>query len=179
MKRSLMFAGLAVAIAVVLGSFAVAQDDSQGARHVRAVLNSIQENPTLSTTGRGLFTATINDEAQTIDYVLEYSGLEGGDAAAAHIHVGTRHVNGGVSAFLCGGGDKPPCPAREGSVEGTIDPADVIGPTGQGVPVGAFEELVSLIRSGATYVNVHTPPTWPGGEIRGQIHNNSQRVTSH
>jgi hypothetical protein len=171
-KRSLMFAGLAGVLALTTGPSAIAQEQS-GARRASAVLNSYQENPTLSTTGQGELTLTINDE--TIDYVLTYSGLQGGNATAAHIHVGTRHVNGGVSAFLCGGGDKPPCPATEGTVEGTIDAADIIGPTAQGVPAGAFEEFVGLIRLGVTYVNVHTP-TWPGGEIRGQIRDNDQRI---
>lgn len=171
MKRQLMFASLAAAFALNIAS-SMAQAQS-GARNVRAVLNSYQENVTLSTTGAGELTLTINDG--TIDYVLTYSGLEGGAATAAHIHVGTPHVNGGVAAFLCGGGGKPACPATEGTVEGTILPADITGPAGQGVPAGAFEEFVHLIRLGVTYVNVHTP-TWPGGEIRGQIQGNDQRL---
>jgi hypothetical protein len=48
----------------------------------------------------------------------------------AHIHFGQQHVAtaGNTIAFLCGGGDKPACPAREGEVTGVIDTADVIGP---------------------------------------------------
>jgi hypothetical protein len=169
-KRQLVSASLAAAF-VMIACSAMAQETR--ARNARAVLNSYQENVTLSTTGVGELMLRINDE--TIDYVLTYSGLEGGAATAAHIHVGTRHVNGGVAAFLCGGGDKPACPATEGTVEGTIDPADIIGPAGQGVPAGAFGEFVGLIRLGVTYVNVHTP-TWPGGEIRGQIQDLDQRI---
>jgi CHRD domain len=172
-KRQLTSATLAVTF-VTIACSAMAQEQSR-TRSARAVLNSYQENPTLSTTGVGELTLTINDETMTIDYVLTYSGLEGGAATAAHIHVGTRHVNGGVAAFLCGGGDKPACPATEGTVEGTIDPADIIGPAGQGVPAGAFAEFIRLIRLGVTYVNVHTP-TWPGGEIRGQIQDLDQRI---
>lgn len=172
MKRQLTSATLAGAFVLIIACVAMAQDQS-GARIARAVLNSYQENVTLSTTGVGELTLTINDE--TIDYVLTYSRLEGGAATAAHIHVGSRHVNGGVAAFLCGGGDKPACPATEGTVEGTIDTADIVGPAGQGVPAGAFAEFVRLIRLGVTYVNVHTP-TWPGGEIRGQILDLDQRI---
>ena len=51
---------------------------------------------------------------------------------------------------------------------GTIVPADIIGPTGQGIDVGEFEEAVAAIRAGVTYANVHTVKH-PGGEIRGQI----------
>ena len=171
MTRQLTAASFVAAFVVIMTCAAMAQEQG-GARIARAVLNSYQENVTLSTTGVGQLTLTINGD--TIDYVLTYSGLEGGAATAAHIHVGTRHVNGGVAAFLCGGGDKPACPATEGTVEGTIDAADVIGPAGQGVPAGAFAEFVGLIRLGVTYVNVHTP-TWPGGEIRGQIQDLDQR----
>jgi CHRD domain len=44
----------------------------------------------------------------------------------------------------------------------------VIGPAGQGISAGQFDELVDAIRAGATYANVHTT-LYPGGEIRGQI----------
>lgn len=161
--------GVALAAAVAGASYVVVsgEGDRRESR-VRADLNGYQEVMTLSTTGRGRFTAKIDDDDQTIEYELSYSHLEGGAATAAHIHLGARATNGGVSAFLCGGGDKPPCPATEGTVEGVIDAADVIGPAGQGIEPGSFEELVRAMRAGVTYANVHTP-RWPGGEIRGQI----------
>jgi hypothetical protein len=59
------------------------------------------------------------------------------------------------------------CPPG-GAVTGTIAPAQVLSPTGQGIDVGAFEELVKAIRAGATYVNVHSS-LHPPGEIRGQL----------
>ena len=95
-------------------------------------------------------------------------GLQGGTPSAAHIHIGSRATNGGVSAFLCA-----PCP-QQGTVTGTITPADVVGPAGQGIGPGEFEKLVRAIRAGHAYANVHTA-RWPGGEIRGQINNDSQR----
>ena len=51
---------------------------------------------------------------------------------------------------------------------GTVRPADVIGPAGQGIDPGQFAELVAAIRAGATYVNVHSTK-YPGGEIRAQL----------
>lgn len=168
--RITVLAGLAVTTLLFVASGVGA--DSKRSR-VKARLDGYQENPAISTAGRGTLTAKIDDEAELIHYTLTYSDLEGGDAAAAHIHLGDRHTNGGVSAFLCGGGDKPACPAREGTVSGVIDAADVIGPSGQGIDPGEFDELVRAIRAGVTYANVHTPPRWGGGEIRGQIRGDS------
>jgi hypothetical protein len=164
--RTILMAGLAMTLLLYLSSGVGA--DSKRSR-VKARLDGYQENPAISTTGHGTFTAKIDDEAMEIHYTLTYSDLEGGTASAAHIHLGDRHTNGGVSAFLCSGGDKPPCPPAGGTVSGVIDATDVIGPTGQGIDPGEFDELVRAMRAGVTYANVHTTPRWPGGEIRGQI----------
>src|SRR3989449_4312483 len=88
----------------------------------------------VSTVATGSFEATIDEDAQTIDYTLSYGGLEA-PVLFAHIHFGNRFTSGGVSAFLCGGGGKPDCP-QEGMVTGTVTPADVIGPARQGVAAG-------------------------------------------
>jgi hypothetical protein len=134
----------------------------------KARLSGFEENPDISTGASGEFRAKLVDE-DTIEYELSYENIEGGTATVAHIHLGKRGVNGGVIAFLCGGGGKPPCPATSGTVTGTIVAADVIGPAGQGIAPGEFDELVRAMRADATYVNVHSTPAFPGGEIRGQI----------
>jgi hypothetical protein len=140
---------------------------------VAADLNGYQEVNSISTTGEGSFAASIDDENRLIFYELSYAALEGTTTNASHIHFAQRSVNGGVIAFLCGGGDKPPCPPTEGTVTGVIDAADVLV-SDRGIEAGAFEEFVQAIRAGHTYVNVHTNK-WPGGEIRGQIHDRDQR----
>ena len=61
-----------------------------------------------------------------------------------------------------------PCPAAPATITGTIGPEDVVGPTGQGIEVGAFDELLDAIRAGVTYANIHTVGR-PGGEIRAQL----------
>lgn len=167
--RKLLFAaviGGSLLVALVGGSFALAKNDKGG--KARATLIGYNETPSVSTLAKGKFRAEIDRDDDTIAYRLTYEGIEGGAATAAHIHLGQRHTMGGVSAFLCGGGDKPACPATAGTVEGTIDAADVVGPAIQGILAGQLNELVRAIRAGATYVNVHSP-TFPGGEIRGQI----------
>jgi hypothetical protein len=179
-KKQLKHAGLVtVIVGLAAVSYALAQGDSRGARHVSADLNGYQEVNSISTTGQGSFAASIDDENEIITYELSYSGLEGATTSAAHIHFAQRSVNGAVHAFLCGGGDKPPCPPTEGTVTGEIDAADVLGavpgtPQDRGIAAGEFEEFVQAIRAGHTYANVHTN-RWPGGEIRGQIHDRDQR----
>jgi hypothetical protein len=165
------FAALGVALLALLGasSYAVASDDDDDG-DFQARLIGYSEVPSISTVARGTFRAQVQGEGAmtTIDYVLSYSGVEGVTANASHIHLGQRHTNGGVSAFLCGGGDKPPCPPTAGTVTGTIDAADVIGPAGQGITAGQIDELVRAMRANSTYTNVHST-TFPGGEFRGQI----------
>ncbi len=155
----------------------VAATTAQSGRNFSANLTGYEEVPVISTTGGGSLRAMVTGNGTTIDYTLNYSGLS--NAVAAHIHFGQMSVNGGVSAFLCGGGDKPACPSSGGTVTGVIDAADVIGPTGQGIAPGQMGELISAMIAGVTYVNVHTndlvdppntgPGDFPGGEIRGQI----------
>ena len=179
MKKIGLLAVLVAAIvsALAIGSLALAGDNPQNPGQREKVfsdtLTGYQETPGVSSPGFGEFEAVIDDETQTITYVLTYAALES-PAAQAHIHFGNRHIAGGVSAFLCGGGDKPPCPANAGTVTGVIDPTDVVGPTPQGIEPGSMPELIRAIRASLTYVNVHTAK-FPGGEIRGQIADQNQR----
>ena len=140
-------------------------DNDRGKSRFSTKLIGFEETPSVSTRGRGSIELRI--EGDSIEFRLRYEGLEGGTPTQAHIHFGQRHFAGGVSVFFCGGA-KPACPAAPATVEGTIVPADVLGPTVQGIAAGQFDELVDAIRAGAAYANVHTP-TWPAGEIRGQF----------
>ncbi len=136
-------------------------------------LTGYEEDPlVLSTSGNGSFKAWIDERGQKIAYRLRYADLEGG-VTQAHIHLGGRAQSGGISVFLCsnlGNGPvgTPTCPPAPGSVSGTLDPADVVGPTEQGILAGEFGELVAAIRAGVTYANVHSTK-YAGGEIRAQL----------
>jgi len=132
-----------------------------------AALSGYQETPTLSSNGRGRFSATVNDKTSSIQYKLTYNGLAT-NVNVAHIHLGARGIAGGVAAFLCGGGGKPQCPPTGGTVTGTFVAPDVVAIPTQGLPAGDFADLVRAVRAGATYANVHTTQ-FPAGEIRGQI----------
>lgn len=166
-KVVLMSSMLAVALLTVLvASTAFAHGDNGNGK---AKLNGWEEVPSISTTGKGSFRIRVQSDG--LHYVLRYEGLEGGNALFAHIHFADKDVNGGVIAFLCGGGDKPACPATAGTVEGVIDAADIVGPAAQGIEAGSLTEAIRALRRGLVYANVHSP-RWPGGEIRGQVGNN-------
>jgi hypothetical protein len=133
-------------------------------------LNGWEEVPSQVTTGKGSFTAHVVSPTR-IDFTLRYQNLEGTNVVGAHIHIGSRHENGGISAHLCGGATQPPCPpGPNGTVNGTIEANDITGPAEQGVEPGNFADLLRAMRKGETYANVHTATRAPGGEIRGQIH---------
>lgn len=122
----------------------------------------------VSTLAHGTFRAKLRKDPDRLEFELTYSGIEGGTVSVSHPHFAQRHVGGGIFGFFCGG-PKPPCPTPSGTVTGTWTAADVIGPADQGVQPGAFDEFVRALRAGAVYVNVHSTPSYPEGEIRGQV----------
>jgi CHRD domain len=160
--RTIGLAAVVAAVALAIGAVVAIAGRSWD---VSTQLNGYREVPAISTTGNGSFRADIRGDE--IHYRLRYGDLEGGAVLFAHIHLGRPATNGGVVAFLCGGGDKPACPAS-GTVEGVIDPVDVEALEDQGIAAGEFRELVRAIRRNATYVNVHTE-AFPGGEVRGNL----------
>lgn len=177
--RMFVIAGLVVG-ALVAASLAIAgvldkplkSPKVPPSKHFTAVMNSYQEAPlTNSTAGFGDFTADLVSDTQ-LHYTLRYSGLEGGNTLFAHVHIGQRGTAGGVMFFLCGGGGKPACPNVSGEISGDVTASEVIGPSGQGVSPGEFDEAVKAMRAGYAYANVHTV-TYVTGEIRGQINSDT------
>ena len=172
---------LMTALALTITGAAIAHDRQHRNERLFAILRPTHEVPALSSGGSGSFTAVLDEDAQAITYELSYQNL---DAAPlqAHIHVGQKGVNGGISVFLCGNAPNvppatfpqpPACPAAPATVTGTLTAADIIGPAAQGIAPSTdtadeFAELVSVLRSGVTYANVHTTK-FTGGEIRGQV----------
>ena len=164
---------LRVLIAVMGGVLATATVAK--ADQIRAILTGYEESPSVSTTGRGLFVATISPDGDTIHYRETFSGLQA-PVTQSHIHVGQLSVNGSVVIFLCQTasnpdptGLAPQCP-QEGTVTGTITSANVIAGSQapQQLAVGDLAAVITAIRAGAAYANVHTQVS-PGGEIRGQL----------
>ena len=174
-RRRLQLAAL-VAVMGLMGVVAAAVA-GDGNRKVREHLTGYEEVAappgvsTISTSGTGDFRARVSNDR--IEYKISYGALEG-NVLQSHIHLGARAIQGGISAFLCTNlGNGPPgtplCPGpHKGTVEGTIEPNEVVGPSGQGIDPGEYGELLRAIRAGATYANVHSSK-YPSGEIRAQL----------
>ncbi len=170
---------LSVIALVVISTSALAFGFTQGFKNIKEFLVGYEEVPSVSTTGNGEFNARINKSESEIEYSLSYSDLEG-TVQQAHIHLGQRGVNGGITVFLCtnlgnGPAGVQPCPAPPATISGVIRDVDVSpnipatqAARNQGLNTGEFDEFLDALRAGVLYVNVHST-TWPGGEIRSQI----------
>ena len=166
---------LVLAFGVVSLLAAVGVAVATGGRDIRENLTGYEETPqALSTPANGEFKARVHRFSDKIEYRLTYRGFET-DVTQAHIHFGARATSGGISVWLCkttqtgpGADDAQTCPARAGTIEGTIEPDDVVGPAGQGITTGEWEEFIDALRAGVTYANVHSTAR-PPGEIRAQL----------
>ena len=175
MRRRLQLTAL-VAVVAVLGVVGAAV--ATGGRSVNERLSGYNEQPlAISTSGSGHFEGSFARFGDSFRYRLSYRDLEGA-VTQAHIHFGAENQSGAnISVFLCtnlgnGPAGTQACPAAPATITGTIKPADVIGPAGQGIGPGEFDEVVAAIRNGTAYVNVHST-TFPVGEIRAQFQHTS------
>jgi CHRD domain len=174
--RRLLVVAVTVGVAVATtatGSAAQTDAGGRGQDIVREQLSGYAETPlALSTSAAGQFSMRIDSQTQEISWRLTYSDFATA-VTQAHVHFGSSAQTGGISFFLCTNQGNGPagtqlCPAAPATISGTITPADIIGPAGQGIGAGEFAELVTAVHAGFTYVNVHST-TFPGGEIRAQL----------
>ncbi|MBK6940338.1 MAG: CHRD domain-containing protein [Planctomycetes bacterium] len=109
-----------------------------------ARLSGANEVPPVPTTAGGLADVRINTN-KTVTYTVTFAGLTS-NVTAAHIHDGPVGVAGGILIGLTQTGAN----------------------TFSGTSGVQTDVTLAKIRSGRTYVNVHST-TFPGGEIRGQL----------
>jgi hypothetical protein len=157
-----------VALLPLIGSCG---DDDGGvaapATSFTAALSGTNEVPPVTTPATGSATLTVN--GAQITYTVNVTNLQ--NAVVAHIHVNPAGENGPVRLNLCGtGAPEPDCTSGTGVLATGTNGATVGGIT--------FDSLLSAMRTGGAYVNVHTnaagctpgdPGCNPGGEIRGQV----------
>jgi hypothetical protein len=110
------------------------------------------------TTGEAGFKLSMDGKELT--YWLTITDIE--DVTAAHIHAGKMGIEGPPVAGLYAGPKKG---MYSGDLaKGTITDKELFGP----LAGKTVSDLVTMIRNGEAYVNVHTIKH-PGGEVRGQI----------
>jgi len=127
----------------------------------KAKITGKEEVPAVMTAATGNAVFTLSKDGKEITYTLKVKGME--DATAAHIHAGKMGASGGVVVGLFAG------PKKDGKftgelAKGTIMDKDLVGP----LAGKKLADLVTMIKDGGAYVNVHTAKN-PKGEIRGQI----------
>lgn len=135
-----------------------------------ATLSGANERPTPnSSTATGTWTGVLNPTTNILTYTLTYSGLTP-NSSGAHIHAqsdatGTANVvlnfatfAGATTAFTTGN--------TSGSAAGAVN---MSGGTVTGLTITG-DSLRKVLDAGMAYVNVHSTPSFGGGEIRGQVH---------
>ena len=146
--------------------FVQAQHDGT-AHHHDTHMTGDNEVPVRDTRAQGQTNFTVSEDGLSISYKLNVANLE--TITQAHIHLAPAGTNGNIVAWLYP--SQPPfqitlIPGRtQGTLaEGTFGASRLINDLA-GQPLSA---LLTAIRDGRTYVNVHTT-RFPPGEIRGQI----------
>jgi hypothetical protein len=113
-------------------------------------LTGANERPTPNaSTATGSSTLVFNSETKIFTVTTTYNGLTGGTVSGAHIHKGDATIAGPV-IFGFGAAATLASPIVYTSVA-----------------ITAAQE--ADLMAGLWYVNVHSTPTYPGGEIRGQL----------
>lgn len=169
MKKKLLIVLLLFALLTIGVSTAAAR----GPRHTfHARLSGHAEVPPVASDAVGQALFRLNDDGEALHYRLLVRNII--DVTQAHIHCGPRGENGPVVAFLYP--DAPPAQLIPGLFSGLLaqgvrtDANIVPQPDSPVCPGGVanLHDLISQMRHGNTYVNVHTLAN-PAGEIRGQI----------
>ncbi len=109
--------------------------------------------PVPTSTATGAAIVTFDDVASTVAVQLSFQGLAN-SSPFGHIHCCTTTPGTGSSAVSLG---FTPLPSV---TTGTYSNVFALTPT-------AFSTLLTGAAAGRAYVNIHTPGTYGGGEIRG------------
>ena len=139
-----------------------------GSETFTANLTGSKERPTPNVSPAvGSATFTLSSDGNTLTWNVTTTGAN--NVTGSHIHVGRAEVAGPIVLPLYAG-----TASSNPTISGSVTRAAFTSPLGI-----SFDGLLSLMRNGDTYVNVHTdngvapantgPGDFPGGEIRGQI----------
>jgi hypothetical protein len=129
-------------------------------KYFDAKLSGKDEVPSKDTKATGIAGFNVIDN-NTISYSVNVTNMQ--KVTAAHIHQGKAGVNGPVVVTLYNT-TKP-----SEMTSGVLSKGDITSAKLEGPLAGKqISDLISMIKSGDAYVNVHTEVN-PKGEIRGQL----------
>jgi hypothetical protein len=132
------------------------------ARSFLAQLTGAAEVPPADSTATGSATFMFNEAGDTMTFSVRVD--DGLGITAAHIHSAPVGVNGGVVVTLFSSSSADGVVGNGVIADGTRTADDLEG----SLAGGTLDDLLALLRSGDSYVNVHTVRN-PAGEVRGQI----------
>lgn len=149
---------LIVLLAVMVAVFAMAPVASGQNDTFTASLKGSSENPANDSKAAGEAIVKLRDGE--FSFKLIVANID--NAVAAHIHCGAVGVNGPVGVTLFSGSPT--------SDSGILAQGDITSPDpGNTCGWETLADVIADIEAGDAYVNVHTFPAFPGGEIRGQL----------
>lgn len=156
MRKTLLVIVLALAVLLVMVSTVAGQPTNY-----RAHLSGDQEVPAVDTTAQGQVIFQLDADGASLDYKLIVANID--NVFASHIHCAPAGENGPVGVTLFSGATV--------TVNGILAEGPITAPNpGNACGWATLADVVAAIESGSAYVNVHTNPGVPSGEIRGQIH---------
>lgn len=123
------------------------KDDDEGSnanevKYENIALSGAQEVPAVTTTATGTFNGTYNKTTKVLTYTITHN-VQG--ANAGHFHKGASGTTGPV----------------------VVPFSNVASPITGSTPALSADQEADLL-AGNWYANIHSP-TYPGGEIRGQV----------
>jgi hypothetical protein len=154
----------------VIAAATLAFTGSANAAHVfQASMNGASEVPPNASPATGFATVDVTGTLMTVD--LTYSGLVGGNPAAAHIHC---CIAPGSSVGVAVGFPSFPT-TTSGTYTHVFDlsqsstyTSGFLNNFGGGTAAGAMAALLAGLNAGQAYTNIHNA-AWPAGEIRGLL----------
>ncbi|MCI0395999.1 MAG: CHRD domain-containing protein [Chloroflexi bacterium] len=146
---------------LLIGLLVVTAAASAAPLNFQAHLSGDDEVPAVDTDATGHVVFQLNSDGTALDFRLIVANLD--NPVAAHIHCAPVGVNGPVGVLLFS-------TPTTGTVNGILAEGTITAPnTGNACGWTDLAAVVAALESGNAYVNVHTSPAHPGGEIRGQV----------
>lgn len=155
---------LVTAIVVLLATVGLAVPAGAGSnRNFVAPMDGRQESPPVDTHATGVAKFKVSKDGSSVAFKVIVANID--NVFAAHLHCAPAGANGAVGATLFA-----TTPPNLGRVNGILAQGTLTGPDG-GNACGwsNVADMIAAMRDGDTYVNVHTSPGTPSGEIRGQV----------